>query len=54
MFSELAVVGELGSEDANIFWFLLLMFLCLPFLIWIFLVFIVLRDCMESASFVLD
>ena len=52
MYSELSVVGELGSDDAHIFWLLLLMVLCLPFTIWISLVFVGLGDCMESASFV--
>ena len=48
----LAVVGVLGSDDAHVFWLLLLMVLCLPFAIWISLVFVDLGDCMESASFV--
>ena len=52
MYSGLAVVGELGSDDAHVFWLLLLMVLCLPFTIWISLVFVDLGDCMESASFV--
>jgi hypothetical protein len=52
VYSELSVVGELGSDDAHIFWLLLLMVLCLPFAIWIFLVFLDLRDFLESASFV--
>jgi hypothetical protein len=53
VYSELAVVGELGSDDAyHIFLLLLLMDLCLPFTIWISLVFVGLGDCMESASFV--
>ena len=52
MFSGLAVVGKLGSDDAHIFWLLLLMVLHLPFTIWISLMFVGLGDCMESASFV--
>jgi hypothetical protein len=49
----LAVVEEPGSDDAHVFWFLLLMILCLPFAIWIFLMFVGLGDCIESYSFVL-
>jgi hypothetical protein len=45
------VVGELGSDDAHVYWLMLLMVLCLPFTIWIFLEFVVLGDCLESASF---
>ena len=52
MYSGLAVVGELGSDDAHVFWLLLLMVLCLPFALWISLVFVDLGDCMDSASFV--
>ena len=52
LFSGLAVVGELGSDDAYIFWLLLLIVLCLSFAISISLVFVDLGDCMESASFV--
>ena len=52
LFSGLAVVGELGSDDAHVFWLLLLMVLLLPFAIWISLVFVSLGDCLESASFV--
>jgi hypothetical protein len=52
VYSGLALVGELGSGDAHIFWLLLFMVLCLPFTIWISLVFIELGDYMESASFV--
>ena len=52
LYSGLAVVGELGSDDAHIYWLLLLMVLCLPFAIWISLVFVGLGDCLESASFV--
>ena len=52
MYSDLAVLGELGSDDAQVFWLLLLMVLCLPFAIWISLVFVALGDCLESASFV--
>ena len=51
----LAVVGELGSDDAHVFWLLLLMVLCLSLAIWISLVFVDLYgicDSMESASFV--
>ena len=52
VYSRLAVMGKLGSDDAYIFWLLLLMIFCLPFAIWISLVFVDLGDCMESASFV--
>ena len=48
----LAVVGELGSDDAHVIWILLCMVLCLPFDIWISVVFVDLNDCMESGSFV--
>jgi hypothetical protein len=53
LYSGLAVVGELGSVHAHVYWLLLLMELCLPFAIWISLVFIGLSDCLQSASFVL-
>ena len=46
------MVGELGSDDAHVFWLLLLMVLHLAFTIWISLVFVDLGDYMESASFV--
>jgi hypothetical protein len=52
VYSGLAVVGELGSADAHIFWLLLLMLFCLPFTIWISLVFVDLGDSKESAFFV--
>jgi hypothetical protein len=52
MYTWLAVVGELGADDAHLFWLLLLMVLCLTFTIWISLVFVDLGDCMESAFFV--
>ena len=52
VYSGLAVLGELCSDDSHIFWLLLLMVLYLPFNIWINLVFVGLGDCMESASFV--
>ena len=39
MYSGLVMVGELGSDDAHIYWFLLLMVLCLPLAIWLSLVF---------------
>jgi hypothetical protein len=52
VYSGLAVVGELASDDAHIFWLLLLMVLHLCLAIWISLVFVDLGDCMESASFV--
>ena len=52
VYSGLAVVGELGSNDAHVFWHLLLMVLYLPFAIWMSLVFVGLDDCLESASFV--
>ena len=34
----LAVIGELGSDEANLPWFLLLMFFPLPLTIWLSLV----------------
>ena len=46
VYSGLAVVGELGSDDAQVFWFLLLMVLCLPLAIWISLVFVDLGVCL--------
>ena len=46
------VVGQLVSDDAHKFWFLLLMVLYLLFTIWISLVLVGLGDCLESASFV--
>ena len=49
VYSGLAVVGELGSDEAYIFWLLLLMVWCLPFTIWISLVFVDLGGYMESA-----
>jgi hypothetical protein len=52
VYSGLAVVGEMGSDDAHVFWLLLFMVLCLPFAIWISLVFVDLGDYMESASYV--
>ena len=52
MYAGLAVVGELGSDDAHVFWLLLFMVLHLPFTIWISLVLVGLGDCLESASFV--
>jgi hypothetical protein len=36
----LAVVWKLGSDDANCYWFLLLMFLHLPLTLWLSLVLI--------------
>ena len=44
MCSGLALVGELGSDDAQVFWLFLLMDLCLPFTIWVSLMFIGLGD----------
>jgi hypothetical protein len=52
VYSGLALVGEMGSDDSHVFWILLLMVLCLPLGIWISLVFFHLGDYMESASFV--
>ena len=52
MCSGLAVVGEMGSDDAHVFWLLLLMVLSLPFDIWISLVIVDLDDSMESTLFV--
>jgi hypothetical protein len=44
VYSGLVVVGELGSDDDNEFWLLLLMILLLPFAIWIYLVFVGMGD----------
>jgi hypothetical protein len=52
VYSRLAVVGELGSDYAHVYWLLLFMVLSLLFAIWISLVFVGLGDCLESASFV--
>ena len=52
LFSGLAVVGELGSDDAYIFWLLLLMVLHLPLAICISLMFACLSDYMELDSFI--
>jgi hypothetical protein len=51
VYSELAVMGKLRSDDARVFWLLMLLVLHLPFTIWISLMFVDLGDCMESASF---
>ena len=48
LYSASPVVGELGSDDALVYWLLLLMVLCLPLAIWLTLVF----AGLESASFV--
>ena len=53
VYSRLAVVGELGSDDDHVFWLLLLMVLCLPFTLWISLELFGLDNCVESAFFVL-
>ena len=52
VYSGIAVIGELGYDDAHVFWLLLLMVLSLIFAIWISLLFVGLGDCMESVSFV--
>ena len=39
LYSGFAVVGELGSDYAYIYWVLLVMVLCLPLAIWLSLVF---------------
>ena len=52
VYSWFAVVGELGSDDAHMFWLLLLLVLCLPFIIWISLVFVGLGNYIVSDSFV--
>jgi hypothetical protein len=41
-YPELAVVGELGSANATLYWILLLSFLLLPLTIWLFLILTVL------------
>jgi hypothetical protein len=48
VYSGLAVVGELGSDDAHVFWLLLLKVLCLPLTICISLVFVGLGDSVWS------
>ena len=47
----LAMVGELGSDDDKLPWFLLLMFLCLPPDIWLSLVLpaLSISDCSLSS-----
>jgi hypothetical protein len=51
VYSGLSVVGgELGSDDAHVFWLLLLLALLLLFALWLSLVFVDLGDCMETAS----
>ena len=50
LYSGLALVEELGSDDAHVYWLLLLMAFHLPFSIRISLVFV--GDCLESTSFV--
>ena len=50
MYLGLAVVGELDSDDAHIYWLLLLMVLHLPLTIWISLVFVGLGDFVWSLS----
>jgi hypothetical protein len=46
MYSGLAVLGELGSDDSHAFWLLLhmVLVLVLPFVIWMCLVFTGLGD----------
>jgi hypothetical protein len=44
VYSGLAVVGELGSDDAHVYWLLLVMVLNLPLTIWLSLVFAGLGD----------
>ena len=46
------MVGELGSDDAQVYLLLLLIVLYLSFSICISLVFVDLGDCLEFASFV--
>ena len=48
MYSGLAVVGELGFDDAHIYWLLLLMVLHLPLTIWLSLVLVGLGDSVWS------
>jgi hypothetical protein len=48
MCSGLAVVGELGSDDAHVYWLLLLMILHLTLTIWIPLMFVSLYDSVWS------
>lgn len=44
MYLRLAGVGDLGSDDAKVFWILLLMILCMALAIWISLVLVWLSD----------
>ena len=46
-----AVVGELGTNDAHIYWLLLLIVFCLPFAVWLALVFAGLGDSVWSLTF---
>jgi hypothetical protein len=48
VYSGLAVVGELGSDDAHIYWLLLLTVLSLTLAIWLFLVLAGLGDSVWS------
>ena len=48
VYSGLAVVGELGSDDVHVYWLLLLMVLCLSLDLWLFLVFAGLGDSVWS------
>ena len=48
VYSGLAVVGELGSHNAGIYWLLLLMVLPLPLTIWLSLVLTGLSDSVCS------
>jgi hypothetical protein len=50
VYSGLAVVGELGSDDAHVYWLLLLMVLCLPLAILLSLMFAGLGDSVWSLS----
>ena len=49
LYSQLVVVGELGSGGTHKYWLLLLMVLHLLFAIWISLVFFGLCDCLKTA-----
>ena len=51
-YSFLAVVGEVGSDDAHVYWLLLLMVLFLSPTICVSLVFASLGNYLESASFI--
>ena len=52
VYSGLAVMGKLHSDNVHVYWFFLLMVLCLHLAIRLSLVFAGLGECLKSASFV--